>query len=754
MHTSRDDYSINTLRFVSAKEETQIYDAILLESLTSPKIKETQAYQTYLGQSNRVKRPAKKSTKTPARGVVIRETLEMSLTKKEKVDVTYGKGIKILSQVALTKDARFKEVRKKSMRDFHKTHPSGSGTVTKTAPSVAKIKPFATSEGTGVKPRVPNVAEEESSENSDDDKTQSDNELESDSEHETNESESGLESDHHESDENEEEDDDEDEANITNKAEGDEDEEMDYTTSQLYDDVDIRLNEPVDTDEGFVQEEGTDVVMTNVQQGNENLEILQVIEYAHVTLSTVPQKLKVLITNTSHLSDLATKFLNFSDVPHVDYEIVSPLYVHVHHEVPSQQTPTLLTVPVSVILDSSPVLSTVIPQSLPFFIPPAQQSSPTPPPITEAINPQSALPNFASIMPKEVSNFAPPVIQSMITVTVTEFKLKKILIDKMDKSESYLAAPENRDCYEGLKKSFDIDKTYFSTYGKVYSLKRSQKHKDIDEDPSVGSDRGLKKRKTRKDAEPSTGPKSKESQSSSSKGDKSKSKSSGKSIQSEEPKFEVADSDMPHDQEENLDNDDEPKEKVASKRDWEQRKTFYAYARGMQSKHDVYSTKRILAVTQVEIKEGDFPRLHINDIEDMLLLVAHNQLTNLLGDNVSDFTIALRMFTRSLVIHKRVEDLLLEVESERNRLMHSNELYKFSDGTLTRLQTSLGDITNNIRMEYLPKRRRSTLEKNRANIMIKAIDKQLKERRMMRSLEKIVGGRDYETDLWLLQRTI
>ncbi|GJW97296.1 putative nucleotidyltransferase, ribonuclease H [Tanacetum coccineum] len=60
--------------------------------------------------------------------------------------------------------------------------------------------------------------------------------------------------------------------------------------------------------------------------------------------------------------------------------------------------------------------------------------------------------------------------------------------------------------------------------------------------------------------------------------------------------------------------------------------------------------------------------------------------------------------------------------------MRSDELYKFSDRTLTRLRTSLDDITKNIRMEYLPKRRWSTLEKKRANIMIKAIDKQLKER--------------------------
>ncbi|GJZ56465.1 hypothetical protein Tco_0611658 [Tanacetum coccineum] len=116
-----------------------------------------------------------------------------------------------------------------------------------------------------------------------------------------------------------------------------------------------------------------------------------------------------------------------------------------------------------------------------------------------------------------------------------------------------------------------------------------------------------------------------------------------------------------------------------------QRKTFYWYARGLESTHDVYSTKRILAVTQVE-----------------------NRLTNLSGDDVSDFAIALRMFTRSMVIQKRVEDLQLG---------------------------------------YLAQRRWSSLEKKRANIMIKAIDKQLKEKRMMRSLEKFVGGKHYETDL-------
>ncbi|GKD97865.1 hypothetical protein Tco_1381762 [Tanacetum coccineum] len=177
-------------------------------------------------------------------------------------------------------------------------------------------------------------------------------------------------------------------------------------------------------------------------------------------------------------------------------------------------------------------------------------------------------------------------------------------------------------------------------------------------------------------------------------------------------------------------------------------------------------------------KECDFPRLRINDIKDMLVLVVQNWLTNLSGDDVADFKIALRMFTRSLVIQKRVENLQLGVESsqkkmnvtkpdttrpdlgkrhmytpykdpqvfiyvdecKRNRLMRSDELYKFNDDTLTRLLSSLEDITNNIDMEYLPKRRWSTLEKKRAHCMIKYINKLLKERRTMRSLEKFVGG--------------
>ncbi|GJT09029.1 hypothetical protein Tco_0843491 [Tanacetum coccineum] len=908
MHTSKDDYLINTLRFISRKEASHIYGAVLPECLTSPEMKESKAYKTYLGyatgevppkvarkfkkaslskkeseivpgdeepvkKGKRLKTPAKKSASKPATGIVIREPpVEEKSKRKEK-----------------------RKVRKKSLRDFHKTHPSGSGTITEKLPSVKKIIPTITSEGTGDKLGVPDVTNDDSSESEfeswGNDEDDSNNEQESSDEsskqeNESEEQESDSEQDEESNDDQEEEEFDQENESEDDEIKSDEEQGMDDTTNQFDDDADARLEEPTET--GIVQ-----------------------------------------------------------DIPQTDAEIMSPLYVHVHHEVPRTQAPTLLTILVS-----------VIPESL--------LATPTPPPIIETINPLSNLPDFSSvfqfndritalekdvvdlkkdplhtqvtslvnshldtrlgetrqefinflsksltarikeqvkdqlpqILPQEVSNFAPPVIEKLIkesrdkvtlvkvssqpqstyeaASSLTEFELQKILIDKIEKSESYLAAPEHRDCYYSLKKSYDLDKDLFYSYD-VYSLKRDREDKDKDGDLSVGSDRGLKNRKTSKDVEPTTGPKKKDSTSGSSKGTKSQPKYTGKYVQSKEPVFEVADSDMPQDQTGNLgDNEDEPRDEtvgnnvgkttkeecykaLSEKLDWEnpeggdypfdlskplplitwgkrqrvpfkifinndlkylqggistmtyttsttktnvikydlpsiedmieQRKSFYAYARGIQLRGDVYSTKRIMAVTHVSVmrKHG---YMYLKEI--VVRRADNNRLTNLSGDDVADFAIALRMFTRSLVIQKRVEDLQLGVKSyqkqinvtkpdttrpnirkrhsytsykdpqgfiyvdniRRNRLMHFDELYKFCDGTLTRLLSSLEDITKNIDMTYLPKRRWSNLEKKRAHFMIKDINKLLKERRMMRSLEKFVGGRLYGTDLRLLQRTI
>nr|GEZ77334.1 hypothetical protein [Tanacetum cinerariifolium] len=556
MHTSRDDYLINTLRFVFEKEETQIYNAILPESMTSPEMGENKAYKTYLGYATGIKPPEKarkfKKLASPKLTTILvspkeptRKSKRVKRPAKKSTNAPIA-GIEFLSEVALTEEAQYEEVRKKSLRDFHKNHPSDSCIVTKIVLNAAKIKPSVTNQGTGAKPRVPDVTKEEStkseaeswrrdeddgnndhdssSEGSDqesdsgNDNTQSDNEKGSDSEHETNENETSSEFDQEE-----------------NKEE-------------IEDDEEEKGDEFVKTPSNYTPTDDEDE--TNVEL-----------------------KTEVPVTSSSCLSDLASKFLNFGDIPSTNTEIVSPIDVHVHHEVPSNETPTLLTSHVSVIIESSPVHITVFLQSLPSFTPPPPQSTPTP--TTKATNPLSAFLNFAPvfqlnnkvsalekevsklkkddllntqvtalILPNEMSNFSPPVIKSMVTKS-----LKHVVLAK-DFSQP-------RECYNGLLNSYELDKSLFSTYDKVYSLKRRRQDKDKDEDPSARSDRRLKKKKTSKDAEPTKGLKAKESKSGSSKGTKSQSKSSKNYVQAEEPEFEVADSDMPQNQEGNLVTQDE-----------------------------------------------------------------------------------------------------------------------------------------------------------------------------------------------------
>nr|GFA44692.1 hypothetical protein [Tanacetum cinerariifolium] len=194
------------------------------------------------------------------------------------------------------------------------------------------------------------------------------------------------------------------------------------------------------------------------------------------------------------------------------------------------------------------------------------------------------------------------------------------------------------------------------------------------------------------------------------------------------------------------------------------RQQFYGFAVNQKSARDVYSKRRIIAVTEVKIvewhsykhldwitvrsdddkiykfKEGDFKRLRIQDIEDMLLLLVQGKLTNLTLKERFAFNVSLRMFTKSIVIQRRVEDLQLGVESyqkklnltksdsyrsdlkrkeayttysnpqgfiyqnkdKKNRLMRINKLHKFSDGTLTDVRTALDDRLKGIRMQYLP----------------------------------------------------
>nr|GEY60305.1 hypothetical protein [Tanacetum cinerariifolium] len=199
----------------------------------------------------------------------------------------------------------------------------------------------------------------------------------------------------------------------------------------------------------------------------------------------------------------------------------------------------------------------------------------------------------------------------------------------------------------------------------------------------------------------------------------------------------------------------------------------------VNSSMDLRPTGSLLEIDDDKLykfKEGDPKRLCIQDIKDMLLFQVQGKLTNLTVEERFAFNVSLRMFTRSIVIQRRVEDLQLGVESyqkklnltkpdtyrsdlkrkeaytaysnprgfiyqnkdKQNRLMRIDELHKFSDDTLNDVRTALDDRLKGIRMNYLPQTIWRRSDKERAEAMIQAIYNQLKTRRIMRSLEKFV----------------
>ncbi|GJV33892.1 ribonuclease H-like domain-containing protein [Tanacetum coccineum] len=93
------------------------------------------------------------------------------------------------------------------------------------------------------------------------------------------------------------------------------------------------------------------------------------------------------------------------------------------------------------------------------------------------------------------------------------------------------------------------------------------------------------------------------------------------------------------------------------------RQHFYGFAANMSSLKDVYSRKRIIAVTRLTIiKKYDYG--HLEEIE----VRRDDKLTNLTIDERYALNVALRMFTRRIVIQRQVEDLQLGVESYQKKL--------------------------------------------------------------------------------------
>nr|GEX39150.1 hypothetical protein [Tanacetum cinerariifolium] len=201
------------------------------------------------------------------------------------------------------------------------------------------------------------------------------------------------------------------------------------------------------------------------------------------------------------------------------------------------------------------------------------------------------------------------------------------------------------------------------------------------------------------------------------------------------------------------------------------RQQFYGFVVNRKSARDVYSKRRIIAVTELKIvewhnykhldwitvrrdddklykfKEGNFKRLRIQDIGYVTASCSRK------ADKSNS--------RRTLCFQRLFSNVY-----KKHCNPKIDELHKFGDGTLTNVRTALDDRLKRIQMKYLPQSIWRKSDKDRVAAMIQAIDKRLKTRRIMRSLERTLkdGGEDQqrlvrfklEPSIWvtLLERDI
>ncbi|GJW20995.1 hypothetical protein Tco_0031617 [Tanacetum coccineum] len=802
-HHARDDFMFTTVRVISKHHDTQVYGAILPQHLTNQAMLESEAYKTYHAYATGEKTPRPKSTKKKADSESSPKTKSTQAPKgkriktSDKQSAAKSKGLTVLSEAALSEADQLKLATKRSKKEFHSSHASGSGDEVDIQSKVPDEQQQNVSGGNQGRMMMIRKDEHDSDNNNEENDSENDNDDE------------------------------------------DDDQENDSKETESDDDGDDFVHPNLSTYNADDQEEGNDE-----ERENDDDEIPDEED-----------------NQEDDDQDLVAKFIN----PTPDTGIDSILNLNV-------QSDNLVNVSASITTEMP--FDTTIPQpSLPI-IQPLQQThdSTTTTPIPTTSVPE--IPNFASLFDferryldnrmnkvvkvavqiqsnrlrkeaqdendeflKQINSNINAIIKDQTSyaavASLSEFELKKILIDKIKENKSMHRSEVQKNLYNALIESYNSDKDIFGSYG------------DVKESKSTSSSRGASR---------------------------SQPPSSGKSAQEDEHGPRGDNLEEPFHQEFNTDSQTPDSEwyktKTVDDRPPQSWMTQLAQASGTQSSfneflatpidfsafvmnrlkiknltqdvltgptyelmkgtcksvveleyhledvfkatndqldwhnpegrpypHDLSkplpliqnatgrqvipfdyfinndleylkggssSKKYTASITKTKaadyghvqwiedkddqlykFREGDFKRLRRQDIEDMLLLLVQGKLTNLNLDERFGLNVALRMYTRQIVIQERVEDLQLAVESyqkkinlskpdtyrsdlqkmtpytayydiqgiiyqddmNRNHLMRTDELHKFSDSTLNHVCTTLNDIATGIQMDYLPKRK-------------------------------------------------
>ncbi|GKD37814.1 retrovirus-related pol polyprotein from transposon TNT 1-94 [Tanacetum coccineum] len=196
---------------------------------------------------------------------------------------------------------------------------------------------------------------------------------------------------------------------------------------------------------------------------------------------------------------------------------------------------------------------------------------------------------------------------------------------------------------------------------------------------------------------------------------------------------------------------------------WFTRQKFYI------DRHDSLSRRKDVR-THMQILSVDFKNLYPNDFEDLNLLLLQGHLDYLSGSDKTDAIYCCQAldpklrwdatryeFKHDYTIIESPRAVVFPVNNNKQKIMRFNEIYKFSDGTFTRILEARAYRVKEFKIKRLNSgmNTRFWTEKDvrRNNEFIAAIERRLKTRRIYRNLECFVGGCVRDIDYRLLQRT-
>ncbi|GKE07001.1 hypothetical protein Tco_1399019 [Tanacetum coccineum] len=391
------------MRFVSRHADTQVYGAILPKAMKNQALLDSVAYKTYYAIASGAEPPKPRKSQKKSDSIISSEESPSKkkfvkskkgvapkpkpTKKKAQVKADRGKGLNVLSEVALSEASQLKEATKRSKKEFHASHASGSGDGTDLGsgvPDEQLCKTSDTDEGTGTKPGVPDVPKYNS---------ESDKDSWGNSEEEDNDDENNFKDDSDGNDENDDNDSNDDDDGNDGDGDGDDDdnqedddtydddEETDIDRTE-YDRIKIPIlnqssteyseeeEEKIDDEENIDEEEDDEVTKelyndVNVNLGNKDVDMTdadqggayqqnvsqesgfeQAEEGPHVTLTPVldTQKTDEPIQSSSISPYFTSKLLNLKNPFLADNEIASLMDTTVRHEEPRTTTsfPSLL----------------------------------------------------------------------------------------------------------------------------------------------------------------------------------------------------------------------------------------------------------------------------------------------------------------------------------------------------------------------------------------------------------------------------